>query len=162
MATSIGAGIHDPVTVVGSALGTSKNGSDQIIVTFRNAAGATISAYLSCSERAWPYTAEKLTTLGWDPQKNGYAFEALNADQSPIAGNEVQIVVNEEWYENRAVAKVAFINPCGGGPRERMDPHTAAAFGARLRARLRGQAGAGGARKADEPGPPPDDDHIPF
>lgn len=156
-------GIHDPVEVTATALAVNKNtGNEQITVAFRNAEGATITAYLPCTAKAWPYTEQKLRTLGWDPVARGFAVEELNADPSPIAGVRAQIVINEEWFGDKAVAKVAFINPCGGGLRERMSAQDAAAFGARLRARLRGQPDPVRARKSDDPGPPPDEDHIPF
>lgn len=160
----MGPGIHDPVEVTATSLGVSKgSGNEQIAVVFRNQDGATITAYLSCTVKAWPYTEEKLRTLGWDPVAHGFAVEELNAEPSPIVGATVQIVVNEEWFGDKAVAKVAFINPCGGGPRQRMAPQDAAAFGARLRARLRGQPEPAAAAKSQSQSKSRDDDNwTPF
>lgn len=135
------AGKYD-VTVTGSALGESKeNKTPQIIIEFEDHEGARICAYLFLSDNAWQYTEEKLRTLGWDPQRNGLRFEELNADPSPIVGHKVQIVLNEDTYNGKRSLKVAYINPPGGGIRERMPAAEAKSFADRLRKRLANYGG---------------------
>ncbi len=160
----IGKGRHD-VSVVRSALAESGEHKDtpQIIVQFQDLNNDTITAYLFCTEKAWPYTAEKLCTLGWDPVKRGYRFEELNADPSPIVGNFVEIVVDEEEYEGKKRNKVKFINPTGGRI-ERMEPAAAVSFAERLRRRiLQGASAPIGERFDNRVSPPPAaDEDIPF
>ena len=159
------------VRVTTTALGESKQkASPQIIVGFADVVnGDTITAYLSCSEKAWQYTEEKLRNMGWDAAANGYRFEELNADPSPIAGNEVEIVVDLETYDNKTEARVKFINVPGGGIK-RMDDGEASTFADRLRKQL-GVSGSSSGRRlprqtnsrsaapAAEPAP---EDDIPF
>ena len=106
----ITAGRHH-ATVAKTFLATSTAGNDQIGVTFRIADGSTITRYLSCTEKAWPYTEENLRSIGWDAEQNGFAFEALNEDPSPVVGNECSIVIREETYNGKTRLAVQFINP---------------------------------------------------
>lgn len=130
------------VQVKQTALGESKNTKAmQIAVTFADVVnGDTITTYLPCSKKAWPYTEEKLRNCGWDAAANGYRFEELNADPSPIAGNDVEIVVDLEEYNGKPDARVKFINVPGAGPK-RMDDAEAGSFADRLRRQL-GVSGA--------------------
>lgn len=152
----IGVGRFD-VKVVRTGLGEAGEGKNpQIIVQFEDEEGNTISAYLFCTEKAWPYTEEKLQNMGWDPVQHGYRFEELNEDPSPIAGNAAEIVTDEETYDGKTRTKVKFINPPGGRI-ERMEAGEAQAFAAKLRQRLLG----GNSQQADQP-PPPSDEDVPF
>ena len=126
------------VRIASTGLGESpKTKSEQIIITFEDVADDynTITAYLATSEKAWPYTEKSLINCGWDPTFRGYLFEELNEDPSPIAGNEVDIVTEEEEYEGKRRMKVKWINAPGAGI-ERMEPAEAQSFAERLRARL--------------------------
>lgn len=161
------------VRVTATALAETKNGTGQIVVGFEDNEGNSISAYLFTSDKAWEYTAEKLKVLGWDPVANGYRFEDLNLDPSPIAGNEVDIVTEEEQFEGKWRMKVKWINAPGLGV-ERMQPAQASSFAETLRARLlrgatatagtpRGnysRRGNGSPRYPDSV--PPTDEDVPF
>ena len=138
------------VTITSSGLKQAKTGSDQIVVAFvHDETGAVITAYLSCTDKAWPYTRDKLKACGWDAEACGYRFEDLNSEQSPIVGKRVNILVDAEFDENcKQRNKVAFINAIGGGGVERMEEGEAATFAARLRARL-----LGGSLVAAQPAP---------
>ncbi len=154
-------GNHE-VEVIASALSESQQTkSQQIMVQFADANGDGITAYLACSEAAWQYTEEKLRTLGWDAPKNGYRFEELNLDPSPLKGQRVRITVKEETYKGKTRAKVDGIWPLF----ERMEAGEAKSFAEKLRARiLNGSTGSaakvGSGRKSLEPDPNEDD--IPF
>lgn len=129
------------VYVTRTNLGGDEQGKTPFVaVGFDNGEGATITAYLYLSEKAWPIAAKSLKTLGWDPIANGMQFDQLDADPSPIAGNQVDIVVEEEMYEGKLRSKVKWINPVGGLVPERMDPTQARSFAARLKAKLSGVA----------------------
>lgn len=151
------------VRVTATALAETKTGVGQIVVGFEDSDGNTISAYLFTSDKAWEYTAEKLKTLGWDPRENGYMFEELNADPSPIAGNEVDIVTEEEEYEGKRRMKVKWINAPGLGV-ERMQPAEAATFAMTLRNRLLRGSTTAGPRTASRSSQPsyPEEEEIPF
>lgn len=160
----IGIGTHE-VEVQATGL-TEKNGNLQINVGFvQPETGDTITAYLHTTDKAWPYTEEKLRNMGWDPVVYGYRFEDLNMDPSPMQGFKAQIVVEAETYEGKTRHKVKFINAPGGGI-QRLEPAEAQSFAAKLRARLTGQShlaparpprGGGGAMQA-----PAGEDDIPF
>lgn len=151
-------GKNENCEVVSTQLGTS--GADQkqqIEVTFMDPEGDTITAYLFCTDAAWPYTAEKLGKMGWDPEARGYAFEELNEDPSPLRGWRGDIVCKSETYNGEAKLKVQFINALGEtGGRERMNPGAAADFASRLRAKL---GVSGRVSKGSRPRPA---DDIPF
>lgn len=168
----IGIGTHE-VAVKNTGLSKSQSGNVQIVVEFYDQADETLSAFLATTEAAWPYTEDKLRVLGWDPAQNGFRFEDLNSEPSPIAGNQVQIVVDAETFDGKTRNKVKFINPPGGKAIERMAPAEAQSFAAQLRKRLTGQTTAGVARPAakkplpktpaEHDGPPlGDDDQMPF
>jgi hypothetical protein len=143
----IKAGRHE-VVVTTTGLQEKENGLT-ITVGFEDVDGNTITAYLYTSEKAWPYTEKKLQTLGWDPLQNGFRFEELNTEPSPIAGKAVQIVVADEEYDGKLRSKVQFINPPGGGV-ERLAPEEAKSVAARLRARLTGSGTAKAAMPEDK------------
>ena len=127
-------GKHD-VEVVATALSEEAGKADTILVQFVDEHGDGITAYLFCSEKAWPYTEEKLQTLGWDAMARGYRFEELNDDPSPLLGHKAQIVVEAETFEGKTRSKVRFINRAGGHI-ERMAPSEANTFAKRLRDRI--------------------------
>lgn len=162
----MGTGYRD-VEVSATGL-TEKNGSMQINVQFLEPeTGDTITAYLFTTDKAWPYTEEKLRNIGWDPVSYSYQFEDLNQDPSPLRGNKANILVESETYNGEARNKVKFINAPGGGMK-RMEDAEAVDFAAKLRARLTGQSysapaqtrrpGGGGTMQA----PSGADDDIPF
>lgn len=158
----IDVGTHE-VTVKSTALANSSKGNLQIVVEFENDAHDTISAFLATTEAAWQYTEEKLRTLGWDPAANGYRFEDLNNDPSPIALNQVQIVVDEEVYDGKRVKKVKFINQPGGKVLERLAETEATYFASLLRQRLTGSTRPGVAPPARQAqAAKRNDDEIPF
>jgi len=134
-------GHHAPVWVTGSVLSKSSQGNGQVVVSFRNEAGETIDAYLSCTDAAWQYTEQKLKTLGWDPAENDFDLRPLNAgEESPITGSETEINVIEDSYNGKTSLKVGWIGPRAGAaalPEDEMD-----AFAAELRKRLIASKGA--------------------
>lgn len=158
-------GRHDAKVIRTGLTDDSDNKTPSVVVQFENAAGDTISAYLFLSDRAWPFTQEKLETLGWDAVKQGYRFEEFNDDPSPVVGKFAEIVVDEETYEGKTRNKIKFINPIGGRI-ERMEPQKAQAFASRLRSRLLNASGAvqvpAGQRSQRPAGSQPDTDDIPF
>ena len=135
----IATGRHD-VTITATAL-VEKNGEVQINVSMlQEETNDTITAYLHTTEKSWPHTEKKLRACGWDAVENGYRFEELNAEPSPLVGNRVNITVDAETWEGQTRNKVGFINPIGGV--ERMEPAEAQSFAAQLRARITGQTNA--------------------
>lgn len=164
-------GTHN-ARVTHTALSASKEKkTQQIVVGFENADGEHITAYLACTEKAWPYTEEKLRTLGWDPMQRGYRFEELNDEPSPIKDAEAEIVVEVEEYNGKPNNRVKYINPPGGGRVERMEATEAVSFADQLRKRL-GVSGVATAsarrlpRQAEKVMPAPngtaDESDIPF
>lgn len=129
----LGEGSHQ-VTVTSTAL-QRKNDKGQIVINARDAHGNTATAYLFLTDAAWPYTQEKLATLGWDVWEHNFEFDRLDDEPSPIAGNQVEFVIENTLYEGKIIPKVAFINAIGG-VRERMPADEAKSFAAQLRSRL--------------------------
>ena len=164
-------GTHQ-VVVVDTALGESgAKKTPHVAIQFEGEMGDRISAYLFLSDAAWPYTKEKLSTLGWDADVRGHRFEELNESPSPLAGQKAEIVVVVENYDGKVRHKVQYINTPGSGV-ERMEPAAARTFADTLRKRLL----SGGKAKAQEQErfgaemealeasvpPPHDDSDVPF
>lgn len=134
-------GHHAPVWVTGSVLSKSSQGNGQIVISFRNEAGETIDAYLSCTEAAWEWTEKKLRTLGFDVDENDLDIRPLNRGaESPIAGVETEIDVKEDTYNGKTTLKVDWIGPRTG--QASMADSDEDAFAAELRKRLVARKGA--------------------
>lgn len=131
--------------VVESDFGETQQGAPQLAIRFKVEGIGSISAYLSFSEKAWPYTEEKLQALDWDPRKNDYRMDLLGKDvliddgaggqKQVLAGRPCSIVMKYEEYNGKTQAKVAFINPPGGMlVKERMSPEAIQQFSKMLKA----------------------------
>lgn len=147
-----------PATVSATGLKGGEDGKKMcIVVEAQTEDGETGTAFLYCSPKAWPYTEERLAGLGWDPAKNGYRFEELNGESSPIIGAPCRLRMKIEMYEGKEQRRFDIFT---GGLIERMEPAAAQSFAARLRAEVLG--GGGGMPPNGHDAPPPPDDDIPF
>lgn len=144
-----------PATITATGMQGGDDKTKAIVIEAQTEDGETGTAFLYCSPKAWPYTEEKLAKLGWDPAKNGYRFEELNGDSSPLIGAPCRMRMKEEEYNGKMTRKYDIF---GGGFIERMEPAAAQSFAAQLRAEVLG--GGNGGSMSDAL-PPPDDD-IPF
>lgn len=122
--------------------------------------GDRFRSYLYCSERAWPYTEEKLAKLGWDATAHGFRFEELNGDDSPLIGAPCTVRLKSEEYDGKMRQKADVFAPGGGGVK-RLESGEAASFADRLRRRILG--GGGGLSEAPRAnGAAAAQDDIPF
>ena len=121
----------------------SKNGNPQVWVKFKfvdimeaSDEEVGITAYLSLSEAAFPYTMEKLTNLGWI----GISISNLDRTAEPcdnLVGHTVRISVAMEEYEGKVTPKVSFINhkDYTGGP-AKIDPKEAKILDSKLKGKI--------------------------
>jgi len=130
-------GTHEEVTCSRSWLGESKNQNMQICVEFYDEAeDATITAYLSMSDAAWPYTEKKLAAMGFTLESADYRVGVLDQqDKSPLAGWKGPIVVVNQPYNGKDSFKVDRIGDAGSF-QEQMDPAKIAAFEDQFRRKL--------------------------
>lgn len=163
--------------------GEDPQGRAQLTVYFEDEAGDHITWYSSLgtlkdggfSEKAFKFACDQLKNLGWDAEKNAYAFERLGEDDSPIRGVDCEIVVIDDVYEGKTRTKVKWINdPNRRGGVERMAPEAAKSFADRIRSHLGVKAPAAAKRPAAKPfgapskpapqrsAEPIDEDQIPF
>lgn len=136
--------------------GVTDNGKDQIAISFgfKDAKG--------CDRIVWSYlyfteaTLESeygplyaLKNLGWDPDENGWAVEQLarktaaNPKGGVLVGRKASITIEDEEYEGKHRAKIAWINaPGGGGVKQRAETHPDGLTGwaDRVRSRAKGEA----------------------
>ncbi len=138
-------GTHAVRVVNTGFTGDDPQGRAQLTVYFEDDAGDHITWYSALgtlkdggfSDKAFKFACDQLRCLGWDAEKNAYAFEALGEDSSPIRGVDCEIVVVEETYEGKTHTKVKWINdPNRRGGVERMAPEAAKSFGDRIRKHL--------------------------
>ena len=122
-----------------------KGTADSISVEVELTTGTHVTSFFSCSDRAWPYTEEKLTKLGWDATARGFRFEELNGDSSPLIGVPCRVRLKTEEYMGKTRQKADVFPPGGGGVKTR-EPGEAASFADRLRRRILG--GGGGLSEA--------------
>ncbi len=148
----IGAGRHE-VRVVSHALTKSgQKGTPCVAVTFEDDVGQRITWFGYLTDAALEWTLKALAAMGWDSNASDGRIDSLNGTDL-LAGNRVEIVVEEEEYEGKLRPKVRWVNEIGGGVGDRMAPDEATAFATDLRKRIlsmRGPApttrpGAGGA-----------------
>lgn len=178
--------------VVDHDAGVTENGKDQVAISFsfKDAKGADriVWAYLYFTEATLgneygPIYA--LKNLGWDLDENGWAVECLarkttaNPKGGVLVGKKASITIEDEEYEGKHRAKVAWINaPGGGGVKQRAETHPDGLGGwaDRVRARAKGESPKpttmpSGEKRSQAPYPgstaptddyPAADDDIPF
>lgn len=135
--------------VMEASIGETKNGGEQIVLVFGLEEGPNmgnpITAYRSLSDRAAPYTAKDMQTLGWQP----------GDDVSKALGAQCRLTIVHEEYEGKVSAKVKWINPVN------FAKPAAADKAASAMARLAAAAKANAATLPPEP-PPHTDADLPF
>lgn len=154
----------DDCTVQAVALGRTKKGDEQLVITFdTNDDPRYVTAYRFFTEAALPYTEADLRSLGWDPVANSWALDLLISSDH-LVGAKASLVCAYEEYEGKKRLKVKFINaPGGGAVKDRMTVDEASDFTRRLRGRL-GVTGGAAPRPQAVPAAvaEADDDPIPF
>jgi hypothetical protein len=132
--------------------GTSSKGNDQIVIDLDLGEHGQVSTVLNFSDAAAPYAVQRLRALGW----KGDDITNLQG----IEINEVDVRVFYETYEGKERMK-AEISTGGGRIKLEtpMDPRAKSAFGARMKAFLRG-TGQSAPRSA--PTNQQDNSDIPF
>ncbi len=81
---------------IGGVLTTTKNGAAQFAVEFALEGGEEKrTVFLHTSDKAWPYTEEKLKRLGWDG----------NAEQMGFACDRIELACAHETYEGKTKEK---------------------------------------------------------
>jgi hypothetical protein len=122
--------------IIATGLNKASTGNVQILVQFRDEEDNTITAYLSVSDDAWPYTEAKLIACGFTPADNDYDLTKLNAPDCAIIGmKDVPFQVESSSYNGKESNKVSWIGE-GGGIRERLPDDEVKVFAATLRAKL--------------------------
>ena len=127
-------------------IGEDADGRAQLSIYFEDETGDGITWYSALgtlkdggfSEKSFKFGCDQLKALGWDAEKEKWAFEALGTDDSPLLGREAEIVVVAETYDGKERIKVKYVNdpnrPKMG--QERMAPDQAKRFADRLRSHL--------------------------
>ena len=126
-------GIHK-VHVVGSAVGKTTTGKEQIGLTFESENGQRITWFGYFTPKAWPITERALQSLGWDPSKYLMQFSRLH-ETDLLVGVEAEVLVTIESYEGQERAKVNSVNPSAGGVRDKMTDDELKTFEEELRLR---------------------------
>lgn len=104
---SIKAGRYKARGVAGSEdFGKSSNGNDQVTITLALEDGQRVTVYLSFTEKAKPYSMERLYALGWQPGSD----ESLPG----IDRNEVDVDITYEMYNGKESMKVNIVTTGGG------------------------------------------------
>lgn len=146
-------GWQNELTITGAELVPPKDPSKapQVAIGFENPAGDYITDYQSLSDRALPYTVEKLRTCGWKGDDV--------SDLSSCVGNKVSALLKNDTYNGVTRLKVAKIKPCRSGMKK-ADIGEAKAIAAAYMSRI----AALSIPSADpRPEPPPvDDESVPF
>lgn len=106
------AGRHKARGVAGSEVfGKSSTGNDQVQVSLAlSETGQRVTTFLSFSEKAKPYSMERLYALGWQPGSE----ESLPG----IDRNEVEIDIKYEMYNGKESMKVDIVTGGAGIPEE--------------------------------------------
>ncbi len=158
------AGIFDAI-VLDHGLDEGDTGTPFAWAKFKTDHG-NITGFFYLSERAAEYSAQKIDAMGF----TGMRLEDFNTEPPSCRGNKCEIVVNNEMYDGKERAKVAFVNkPGGGGVQLNKSAKVAASVGALngLLAKVRKESGtqadaAGAAGAASDESPYDDDSDIPF
>jgi hypothetical protein len=130
-----------------AARDTNKQGNEQVVVELQiDVAGQpkTVLAYLSTSEKAMPWTVEKLLAMGWT--------EADGADFRNVGKNPVRVAIKYEPFEGKVQRRVNILT---GSRFDFSGPKGDAAerdFGARM-AKAAAQHKAGVAAIGTQPDP---------
>lgn len=131
-------------------LGRTSKGKEQIVVQFENAEGQHATWYGFFSSAALPYTLERLETCGWDGEADGWNVSKLHRSDK-LAGNEVELVIEEEEYDGKKTPKIRWINEVGGGAvADPMDSEEASRFGEELAQTIRSEKGPAEPEKKDD------------
>lgn len=131
----------------GWVFGASRNGTEQIAVTFSitegEHQGQTITWYGYLSDEALARTVEGLRYCGWNVE---------NVDEvDKLSTNEVELVVEEDEYEGKLRSKVRWVNAI----RAELPPEEQRKIALRIRDRVR-------AKKAEAKPSTAADDEVPF
>lgn len=124
-ARRIQAGTYRARAIAGSEqYGTTSNGNDQIVVLLDLPdIGEQVSTFLVFSEKAAPYSIERLRALGWG-----------GADLSDLAGlgeAEVEVSVAYETYQGEEKMKVQVLTGGGVTLKNKLDDRGKRAFAAK-------------------------------
>lgn len=144
------------------ALGRTQSGKDQLCIMFQCEDGELAPYYqLFESDQNLEFFEKVMKTLGWDPNAHGWRVEELHQSEE-ILGREASLLIEEDEYNGKKRRRVKYVNdPKGGtGLKEVMSPQDVATFGARLRARVTGQAVPVQRPLVGAPAVP--DDQVPF
>jgi hypothetical protein len=131
-------------TIIATGLQKASTGNIQVLIQFEDEKGDTITAYLSTTDGAMPWTEKKLAACGYVLAENDYDFARLNDPDCPIIGmKNIPFTVEEKkGLDGEFHNRVGWIGEGGGGGiTERMDPNETKAFAAQLRAKLIGKRG---------------------
>lgn len=122
--------------ILSTGLSKASTGNVQILIQFKDEGEDTITAYLSVSDDAWPYTEAKLIACGFVPADNDYDLTKLNAPDCPLIGmKDIPFQVEASSYNGKESHKVSWIGP-GGGITERLPDDEVKVFAAQLRSKL--------------------------
>lgn len=129
----IPAGTYRAKAIEGSEqYGTTSNGNDQIVVDLDILdLGENLSTFLVFSEKAAPYSIDRLRALGWTGNDL--------SDLQGISTNEVEVAVKYEPYQGEEKMKVEIL--LGGGRvtlKHQLDDKGKKAFAAKYKALLGG------------------------
>ena len=148
---------------VGIEFGTSSNGNEQIVIDL-DVEGDVYSTILSFSDKARPYSEERLVALGW--KGKGHPLDKTGLT------NEVQVELKEEQYKDQTSGEMKTVTRCQiltNGGRIVMKDVMNSVQRANFLERLTGVKVARGAAKAPPPkaaaAPPPEpeaEDDLPF
>lgn len=144
--------------VVATGLRKAKTGNVQVLIQFRDEEGNSITAYLATTEKAWPYTEQKLEACGFVMADNDNDLTKLNEPNNAIIGmKEIPFVVEQEKdLEGVMRNKVSWIGEGAVGISERMSIDETKVFAAQLRARLVAKGGQKtSTKKTEKKGSPP-------
>lgn len=126
--------------VTSSVLSSSKDGKDMLIITF-DVDGQSIPYYLLFeSEKNMEFAEKDLTTLGWNPLKNGWDITQINGT-SRLVDVECDVTLEDTVWNNKPQKKIKYLG------RRAADDGQVSTLVAKLRARA---------------GLPPKSDDIPF
>jgi hypothetical protein len=139
-------------TVLEAYLAEAKSGAEQIVLVFGLEegpdAGLPITAYKSLSEKAAPYTAKDMGTLGWAP----------GDDVSKVLGAVCRLTIVHDTYDGKTSPKVKWINSVTAAAKPVSAEKASGAM-----ARLNAAAKTNAAASALPPEPPPHTDaDLPF
>lgn len=123
---------------------SSNKGTPQVGLGFRMSEGdvdenRVITAFRYFTDNSYEYSVADLRTCGW----TGDDLATITLEDLQ---NEVELVIVHEEYEGKVRAKVAYINPIGGGmikSEKAMTPDELRKFATSMRTKVRAVGGAG-------------------